>query len=39
MGILIGALLGHFYPKAGAAMKPLGERCRHGRGGEVALGA
>ena|SRR5262245_37389146 len=25
MGILIGALLGHFYPEAGAAMKPLGD--------------
>src|SRR5262245_56440485 len=25
MGILIGVLLGHFYPEAGAAMKPLGD--------------
>src|SRR5215475_1095628 len=25
VGILIGALLGHFYPEAGAAMKPLGD--------------
>jgi Na+/H+-dicarboxylate symporter len=25
MGILIGALLGHFYPEVGAAMKPLGD--------------
>ena len=25
MGIQIGALLGHFYPEAGAAMKPLGD--------------
>jgi Na+/H+-dicarboxylate symporter len=32
MGILIGALHGHFYPEAGAAMKPLG-------GGFIVLGA
>ena len=25
LGILIGALLGHFYPEAGAAMKPFGD--------------